>query len=104
MVARVKKNDKVVVLSGKDKGKEGNVIAILPKEGKVLVKNVAVVTKHKKARKAGEIAGICKEESFINASKVMPVCSACKKACRVNTKLLENGNRARMCNRCEEIF
>jgi large subunit ribosomal protein L24 len=104
MVARIKKNDLVRVISGKDKNKEGSVIRVLPKKGKVLVKDVAVVTRHVKPRKAGEQGGIRKEESYIRLSKVMPVCSACKKAARINTKLLEGGKRARMCNRCKEIF
>ena len=104
MVARVRKDDTVMVLSGKDKGKQGSVIAILPKKGKVMVKDVAVMTKHVKARKAGEIAGIRKEESFIDLSNVMPVCSSCKKACRVNSKSLDSGKKVRMCNRCEETF
>lgn len=104
MVARVKKNDLVMVIAGKDKGKKGSVIQILPKKGKVLVEGVAVVTRHVKPRKAGEQGGIRKEESFVKTSKVMPVCSACQKPTRTNTKMLESGKRARMCNRCKEIF
>ena len=104
MVARIKKNDLVRVVSGKDKNKEGSVIQVLPKKNKVLVKDVAVVTRHVKPRKAGEQGGIRKEESYIRLSKVMPVCTACKKATRVNAKLLDSGKKARMCNRCSEIF
>lgn len=104
MVARIKKNDLVRVITGKDKNKEGSVIRVLPKKGKVLVKDVAIVTRHVKPRKAGEQGGIRKEEGYIRLSKVMPVCTACKKAVRVNTKLLESGKRARTCNRCKEIF
>ncbi len=104
MVARIRKNDLVRVIAGKDKNKEGAVIHVLPKKGKVLVKDVAVITRHVKPRKTGDPGGIRKEESYIRLSKVMPVCSACKKAARVNTKLLESGKRARMCNRCKEIF
>ncbi len=104
MVARIKKNDLVRVITGKDKNKEGSVIQVLPKKKKVLVKGVAMVTRHVKPRKAGEQGGIRKEESYILLSKVMPVCTACKKASRVNTKQLESGKNARMCNRCKEIF
>ncbi len=104
MTARVKKNDKVLIKSGKDKGKEGAVIAILPKEGKVMVKGVAVATKHIKATKQGAFSGIKKEESFIDISKVMPICTACKKPCRIASKELEQGKRIRICNRCEETF
>ncbi len=103
MVARIKKNDLVRVISGKDKNKEGSVIRVLPKKGKVLVEGVAFVTRHVKPKKAGDQGGIRKEESYIRLNKVMPVCSACKKAVRINTKLLE-GKGTRMCNRCKEIF
>ena len=104
MVARIKKNDTVIVLSGKDRDKKGTVIEVLPKKNKVLVKGVKVVTRHTKARKQGEVAGIKKEETYVNASILMPVCASCKQACRVNAKLVDNGTRVRVCNRCEEIF
>ncbi len=103
MASRIRKNDEVFVLSGKDKGKKGIVIEILPKKGKVLVKDIAVVTRHVKARRQGEVSGIKKGESHIDIVKVMPICSSCKKPCRINTKVLEKGKRARVCNRCKEI-
>jgi large subunit ribosomal protein L24 len=104
MVARIKKNDTVVVLSGKDKDKTGTVIEVLPKKGKVLVKGIALVTRHVKARRQGEVSGIKKEETYLDAGALMPLCGACKKACRVNAKMMEDGTRVRICNRCEEIF
>ena len=104
MVARIKKNDKVFVLAGKDKGKQGAVIAILPKKGKVMVKGVAIATRHVKARKQGENSGIKKEEVFIDLAKVMPICASCKKPSRVGAKTLQDGKRARFCIRCKEIF
>lgn len=104
MIARVKKNDIVQVISGKNKGKEGAVIAILPKKGKVVVKGVAVATHHIKPRRTGDSGGIRKEESFIDMSHVMPVCSSCKKPSRVNVKCLDTGKSVRVCNRCKEIF
>jgi len=104
MIARVRKNDIVHVVSGKNKGKQGSVIEILPKKGKVIVKGIAIATHHVKPRRAGEPGGIRKEESFIDMSQVMPVCSACKKPSRVNVKHLDAGKSARVCNRCKEIF
>lgn len=103
MVARIKKNDKVAVLSGKDKNKQGTVVEILPKQGKVLVKGVAVITRHLKAKKQGDISEIKKEESYIDLSKVMLVCATCHKPSRVNTKELESGKRVRVCNRCKQV-
>ncbi len=104
MVARIKENDNVVVVSGKDKGKQGSVIAILPKKGKVMVKGVAIATHHIKPRRKGEPGGIRKEEKFIDMSLVMPVCSSCKKPSRINVKQLDTGKSTRVCNRCKEIF
>jgi large subunit ribosomal protein L24 len=100
----IKKNDTVRVMIGKDKGKEGSVIAILPEKGKVMVKGVAVATRHAKARKQGEASSIKKREAYIDISNVMPVCSSCKKPCRVASKEVEGGKRARVCAQCKEIF
>jgi large subunit ribosomal protein L24 len=104
MIARIRKNDTVHIVSGKNKGKQGSVIAILPKKGQIMVKDVAVATHHVKPRRAGESGGIRKEESFIDMSLAMPVCTSCKKPSRVNARLLETGKSARVCNRCKEIF
>lgn len=73
---RVKKKDKVIILSGKDKGKQGEVIEILPKKGKLKVKGVGIMTRHVKAKRAGEPSGIIKTESYIPLSKVKLVSEA----------------------------
>ncbi|HZW61743.1 MAG TPA: 50S ribosomal protein L24 [Candidatus Babeliales bacterium] len=105
MTARIRKDDTVIVLSGKDKGSQGTVIEILPKKGKVVVKGVALVTRHLKARKQGEVGGIKKTEGYLNLSQVMPICPSCKKPSRMATKVVkETGKRARACHRCEEII
>lgn len=104
MLSRVKKNDLVLVLSGKDKGKQGHVITVDPKSNMIIVKDVAIVTKHIKAKRGGEKGRIVKEESPIALCKVMPVCPSCKKACRVQVRFLEKGDKARICNRCKEAF
>jgi large subunit ribosomal protein L24 len=104
MMSRVKKNDSVVVLSGKDRGKQGLVINVDHKNGKIIVKDVELVTRHVKARKAGEKSGIIKKEKFIPLHKVMPVCPSCKKPCRVQIKFLEGNDKARICHRCKEAF
>ncbi len=104
MVMRIKKNDTVVVLSGKDRGKRGKVTLVLPKKDQVLVKGIALATKHLKARRQGEISGIKQEESFIDVCKVMPICSSCDKACRVGMKKTDNGDSVRICCFCKEIL
>lgn len=107
MMARIKKNDTVCIRAGKDRGKKGVVIAILPKKDKVMVKGIALIKRHVKPRKDGDImvaGGIREQESYISLSKVMPLCGACHKACRVNVKSFEDGKVVRMCNRCKETF
>lgn len=100
----IKKSDTVQVISGKDKGKQGAILAISRKKGKVMVKGVAIVSKHTKPRKQGEVGGIKERESFIHISKVQPVCSSCNKPTRVGAKMIEGDKRARMCIRCKELF
>lgn len=104
MTARIRKNDTVFVLSGRDKGKQGEVIEVLPKKGKVLIKGVGLVTKHYKARKQGEASAIKKIESYLLMCRVMPVCSTCKQPCRVSFKILDSGKRERACNRCQKTL
>ncbi len=104
MIERIKKNDIVQVLSGKNRGKQGSVVAVLLKKGKVLVKDIAIAVRHVKPRRPNESGLIINKEQFISISSVMPVCSACKKPVRVNIKALDANKRARACNRCGEIF
>ena len=95
----IKKDDKVIVLSGKDKGKQGEVLVAEPKAGKVIVKGVNVATKHQKPQKQGQEGGIIKVETPIYASKVMLVCPKCGKATRVAHKLTD-GKKVRVCKKC----
>ena len=95
----IKKDDKVVVLSGKDKGKEGKILSADPKAMKVIVEGVNVATKHQKPRKQGEEGGIIKVETPIYASKVQLVCPKCGKATRVGHKIVD-GKKIRVCKKC----
>jgi large subunit ribosomal protein L24 len=103
MIMRIKKNDTVMVLLGKDRGKQGSVIEVFPEAGKVLIKGLGLVTRHVKPRAKGETGTIKKEEGYFKMAQVMPVCSSCKKPCRVNAKL-EGGNKVRVCNKCDAII
>ena len=100
----VKKGDNVVVLSGKDKGKKGKVLTVIPKSGKVIVEGVAMATKHKKPRRQGEVGGIIHQETAIYASKVMRICSVCQQPTRIGRKVLEGGEIVRVCKKCDEII
>ena len=95
----VKKNDAVVGLSGKDKGKQGKVLSVNPQAGKVVVEGVSVATRHQKPRRQGEEGGIVKKETPIYASKVMTVCPKCSKATRVAHKIVD-GKKVRVCKHC----
>jgi len=103
-MAHVKKNDQVVVLSGKDSGKRGTVIEVLPAKKKVMVQGIGMVVRHVKARKQGDIAGIRREEGYIAISKIMPICSSCNKPCRVTAKVIDNDKKVRACHRCQAIL
>ena len=104
----VKAKDQVVVISGKDKGKKGKVIAALPAENKVAVEGVAIVTKHQKSRAQGQPGGIIKKEAFINASNVMVICPKCGKPTRIAHKFAEQTGKdgttskknIRVCKHC----
>ncbi|ERI98415.1 50S ribosomal protein L24 [Acetanaerobacterium sp. MSJ-12] len=99
----VKTGDTVVILSGKDKGKQGKVLQVSPKEGKVIVEGCNMVTKHVKPRQMGEAGGIVKAEGALYASKVMLVCPKCGKPTRLAHKVLEDG-KMRLCKHCGETF
>ena len=100
----VKKGDTVLVLSGKDKGKKGKVLGVFPKDGKVLVEGVNMSTKHKKPRGRYQEGGISHQESPIYSSKGMLICERCKSPTKVGKKILENGQKARVCKKCNEII
>lgn len=100
----VKTGDTVVVLSGKDKGKKGKVLAVSPKEGKVIVEKINMVSKHIKPRRMGEPGGIIKAEGAMYASKVQVVCPRCKEPTRVGHKIYEDGTKSRICVKCGEAL
>ena len=95
----IKKNDTVIVLSGKDKGKKGKVLIAMPADNKVVVEGVNVATCHTKPRKQGEAGGIVKRETPIRSCKVALYCSKCGKGVRVGYKV-EDGKKTRICRKC----
>ena len=102
----VKAGDTVVLITGDDKyrGKKGKVLAVSPKEGKVIVEGINVVKKHVKPRKAGDPSGIIETESAVYASKVQVVCPKCNKPTRVAHKVFEDGSKERICKKCGEVL
>ena len=96
---RIKKGDTVQVLSGNDKGKTGEVLEVIPKLQKVIVKGVNIRKKHVKPRKQGEEGGIIPVECSIHSSKVNVVCQKCNKATRVGV-VKEGKDKIRVCKKC----
>ena len=95
----VKKDDTVVVISGKDKGKQGKVLGTVPKSTKIVAEGINMVTCHVKPRKQGETGGIVQREAAMYASKVQVVCPKCNKGTRIAHKI-ENGKKSRVCKHC----
>ena len=99
MAMNVKKGDTVVVLSGKDKGRQGKVQSTIPAQAKVVVEGVNMVTCHTKPRRQGEEGGIVRREAALYASKVQVVCPKCGKGTRVAHKI-EGDKKSRVCKHC----
>ena len=100
----VKKGDKVQVISGKDKGKQGTVLRALPQEGKVVVEGVAIVKKAQRPTQQNQRGGIVQKEAAIDVSNVMLVCPSCGKPTRVGHKHDDNGDPVRVCKKCGARF
>lgn len=100
----VRKKDTVMVISGKDKGKIGEILSVTPKTGKIIVKGINIVTKHQKPNKVNMQGGIIHKEAPIYSSKVMLYCDKCKSVTRISSKVLEDGTKVRVCKKCGETF
>ncbi|MGI6152289.1 MAG: 50S ribosomal protein L24 [Christensenellaceae bacterium] len=96
---KIKKGDTAVVISGKEKGKQGKVLTVIPAKKKVVLEGVNMLTKHRKPRNQSTPGGIIKQEGAFDLSNVMVKCGKCNKATRVGYKI-ENGEKARVCKKC----
>ena len=97
---KIKKNDQVLIISGKNKGKKGKVLQVFPKENKVLIEGMNLRKKHLKAKKGGEKGEIVQLPSPMNVSNVKLVCPKCGKAARVGYKIAGEGKKFRVCKKC----
>ena len=100
----IKKDDNVVVISGKDKGKKGKVLSVDAASRRVIVEGVNMATKHMKPRKQGDPTGIISQEAALYACKVMHICPSCDKPTRIGYKILDDGSKVRVCKHCSEVF
>lgn len=103
MSNNIKKNDTVILLSGKDKGRKGKVINVLPKEEKVLVEKINVVKKHQRPTRDFQ-GGIIEKPLPVPRSRVMLVCPRCSKPTRIGVKFIEGDKKVRTCKKCQEII
>ncbi len=100
----IKKGDTVVVISGKDKGKKGKVLSVYPNNDRVLVEGVNMLTKHQKPSQKVQQGGIIHQEGPIHVSNVMVYCDKDKQGVRIGYKILENGQKVRICKKCGEVI
>ena len=100
----IKKNDTVIVLSGKDRGKKGKVLSTQPSKNMVVVEDINIVSRHTKPRRQGDAGGIIKKETGILACKVMHVCPKCGRPTRIAHEILEDGTKSRVCKKCGEFI
>jgi large subunit ribosomal protein L24 len=102
---KIKKGDTVAVMTGKDKGKKGKVLHVMPGTGKVLVEGINFVKKHqRKTRQDQQEAGIVQVERPVQAANLMVVCKNCQAPARVGFTVLKDQTKARICKKCNEAF
>lgn len=102
---KIKKGDTVAVMTGKDKGKKGKVLRVMPETGKILVEGINFVKKHqRKTRQDQQEAGIVQVERPVHAANLMVVCKNCQAPARVGFTVLKDKTKARICKKCNEAF
>ncbi len=103
-MASVRKNDTVMVIAGKDKGKKGRVLSVYPERGRVIVEKLNMIKKHQRPTQKQKQGGIIEKEGSIHISNVMLLCGRCEKLTRVSFKILEGGKKIRVCKKCGEAI
>ncbi len=101
---KIRKNDTVLVISGKDKDKKGRVRFAYPKDERLLVEGINFIKKHSRAKRAARQAGIIEREAPIHVSNVMLLCNRCNRPTRVGFRFLEDGKKVRICRSCREVI
>lgn len=100
----VKKDDLVMVIAGKEKGKSGKIVRVLPDSGRVLVENLNIVKRHSRPTRGNAQGGIIEKEAPLDASNVQILCKGCNKPARTGIRVLQDGSKARFCKKCNEIL
>jgi large subunit ribosomal protein L24 len=103
-MAKIRKDDTVILLAGKDRGKTGKVLTVFPKKGRILVQGVNFVKKHARRTREDQQGGIIQKESSIAVSNLMVVCQKCGKPTRIGFTVLSDGTKTRICRKCKELI
>ncbi len=103
-VRRIRKDDTVMVIAGRERGKTGKVLRVLPEKNRVLIERVNLVKRHTKPRGVQTPGGIVEREAALHLSNVLPICGRCNKPTRVGHRRLEDGRAVRVCRRCDELL
>ena len=101
---RLRSEDTVLVIKGRDRGKQGRIQQVFPRNGKVLVDGVNIVSRHTRAASGVRQGGIIQKELPIQAANVMLVCTHCNRPTRLGARFLADGTKARTCKRCQEVI
>lgn len=101
---KVKKDDIVQVTAGKDRGKRGKVLSVVPKNGRLLIEKINIVKKHQRPNQQTRQGGIIEKENHLRVDNVKVVCQKCDQAIRVGKKKLEDGHTVRICRKCGEVL
>jgi large subunit ribosomal protein L24 len=101
---KIRKNDTVLVIAGKDRGKKGKVRKALPKKDKVIVEGVNMIKRHSRAKGQARQAGIIELEAPLDISNVILICNKCNKPARIGFSFLSDGRKARICRSCGEVI
>lgn len=101
---RIKKGDLVQVISGRDKGKTGKILSVVPDRQQVFVEKLNFIKRHTRPNQQNRQGGIIEKEAALHISKVMLVCSSCEKPVRVGIRKLDDGNKLRVCRECGEAI
>jgi large subunit ribosomal protein L24 len=99
---RLKKDDTVIVIAGRERGKTGKVLRVLPEKDRVLIERVNMVKRHSKPKGVQQPGGIVEREAAIHLSNVVPICGRCNKPTRIGNRRLNDGRAQRVCKRCGE--
>lgn len=101
---KIRKNDTILVIAGRERGKKGRVLRVLPQDGRLLVEGINMVTRHLRARRPAIQGGRVEREAPLFVSSVMLLCNKCQQPARIGFRLLSDGRKVRVCRACHEVM